>query len=411
MSDVFGSDFFSGNRERLRQLFTGTAPIVITANGLLQKTSDEAYEFHQDSNLWYLTGINDPDVVLVMDKSREYLILPERTTWMDVSEGEIKPDELTRRSGIAEVLKQKEGWRQLSARLKRVQHVATLSANPPYMDVFGMYANPARAALIKRLKEANDNLELLDLRQHLRRMRMIKQPAELEALRRALEETVETLKHVTRPSNLAKYAYDVELEADISHQFRRRGAQGHAFSPVVISGPRACTLHSKADNVLLASDELVVLDVGAKADYYCADITRTITLNGKPSRRQQAVHKAVEQAQDYAYSLIKPGLSLAEYEKAMAHFVGEKLRELGVIKSIDTEQVRKYFPHATSHFLGLDAHDAGDYDHPLEPGVVMTVEPGIYIPEEGIGVRIEDDLLITEDGYEILSKDLPRELQ
>lgn len=410
MSDAFGSDFFARNRERLRQLFTGTAPIVITANGLLQKTSDEAYDFHQDSSFWYLTGIDDPDVVLVIDKGHEYLILPERTTWMNVSEGEITPAELTRRSGISEVLKQKEGWRQLGARLKRVQHVATLSANPPYMDVFGMYANPARAALIKRLKDANGNLELLDLRQHLKRMRMVKQPAELEALRRAIAVTVETLQYVTRPSKLAKYAYDVELEADISHQFRRRGALGQAFSPVVISGPRACVLHNKADNVLLASDELVVLDVGAKVDYYCADITRTITLNGKPSRRQQAVHKAVEQAQDYAYSLLKPGLAMAEYEKNMAHFVGEKLRELGVIKSIDNEQVRKYFPHATSHFLGLDAHDAGDYDHPLEPGAVITVEPGIYIPEEGIGVRIEDDVLITDTGYEILSRDLPREL-
>ena len=158
MSDVFGSDFFGGNRERLRQLFTGTAPIVITANGLLQKVSDEAYEFRQDSNFWYLTGIDEPDIILVMDKGKEYLIVPERGDWIKASEGDISPEELSRRSGIQTILNDKEGWKQLGARVKKVRHVATLSANPPYIDVFGMYANPARAALIKSIKDITGDM-------------------------------------------------------------------------------------------------------------------------------------------------------------------------------------------------------------------------------------------------------------
>lgn len=410
MSDLFGSDFFAGNRERLRQLFTGTAPIVITANGLLQKVSDEPYEFRQDSNFWYLTGVDEPDIVLIMDKGKEYLIVPDRGDWVKAAEGDIRPEDLARRSGIQTILNQKEGWKQLGARVKKVRHIATLSANPPYLDVFGMYSNPARATLIKTLKDMNGELELLDLRQHLMRMRMIKQPMELEALRRAIDITVDTIKHAIRPSLLAKYAFDHEIEAEITYGFRKRGAQGHSFAPVVVGGSRACVLHSSANNTPLASDELVVLDVGARASYYSADIARTISLDGKPSRRQQAIHKAVLQAQDYALSLLKPGLIISEYEDSVAQFVGEKLRELGVIKSIDKQLVRQYFPHATSHFLGIDAHDLGDYDHPLEPGVVMVAEPGIYIPEEGIGVRIEDDVLITENGCEILSQKLPREL-
>ena len=410
MSDLFGSDFFAGNRERLRQLFTGTAPIVITANGLLQKVGDEPYEFRQDASFWYLTGIDEPDITLVMDKGREYLILPERGAWVKASEGDLDASELSRRSGIATVLPEKEGWKQLATRVKKVQHVATLSANPPYLEVFGMYANPARAALIKRLKDMNDGLELLDLRQHLMRMRMVKQPLEIEAVRRAVDITIETLKYVTKPSRLSKYAFDHEIEAEITYGFRKRGAQGHSFAPVVVGGPRACVLHSSANNIPLVSDELVILDVGARASYYSADIARTVSLNGKPSRRQQAVHKAVLQAQEFAISLLKPGTLLAEYENEVAQFVGEKLRELGVIKSIDKQLVRQYFPHATSHFLGIDAHDSGDYNHPLEPGVVMVAEPGIYIPEEGIGVRIEDVILITEDGNEILSNKLPRDI-
>lgn len=406
----FASDFFAGNRERLRQLFTGTAPIVITANGLLQQATSEPYRFRQDGSFWYLTGIDEPDLVLVMDKGKEYLIVPGREPSREAFDGAIQYDELTRRSGIIDILNEKDGWKQLSSRVKKVRHVATLAANPAYIDGLGMYANPARAMLIKRLKEINSELELLDLRQHVSRMRMVKQPLELEALRAAIDVTIDTFKDVTRPSQLAKYAYEYEVEADISRGFRRRGGEGHAFWPIVAGGARACVLHNISNNSPLSSDELLTIDVGASASHYCADITRTVALGERTSRRQQNVHEAVQAAQDYAYSLLKPGVMLREYEAQVEHFVGEKLRELGLIKFIDHDQVRRYFPHSTSHFLGIDVHDSGDYDHPLESGVVITVEPGIYIPEEGIGVRIEDDILITADGCEILSRKLPREL-
>lgn len=404
------SSFFAGNRERLRQLFTGTAPIVITANGLLQQATSEPYRFRQDGSFWYLTGIDEPDIVLVMDKGREYLIVPGREASREAFDGAIQFDELTRRSGVADVRNEKDGWKQLESRVRKVRHVATLAANPPYLEGLGMYSNPARATLINRLKQMNGELELLDLRQHVSRMRMAKQPVELEALQAAIDLTIDTLKDVTRPSNLAKYAYEYEVEADISRGFRRRGGDGHAFWPIVAGGPRACVLHNMNNNAALVSDELLTIDVGAAVNHYCADITRTVALSERISRRQQSVHEAVQAAQDYAYSLLKPGVLVAEYEEHMEQFMGEKLRELGLIKSIDHEQVRRYFPHATSHFLGIDVHDSGDYEHPIEPGVVMTVEPGIYIPEEGIGVRIEDDVLITAEGCEILSKRLPRGL-
>jgi Xaa-Pro aminopeptidase len=411
MSVSFGSDFFADNRERLRQLFTGTAPIVLTASGRLQRASDEPYPFHQDRSFWYLTGVDLPDVVLVMDKGREYLIVPEREAVREAFDGAIDYDDLAKTSGIKEILNEKEGWKQLESRLKRVQHVATLAANPRYMETFGLYANPARATLIRRIKKAKSGVELLDLRPHLSRMRMVKQPLELEALQEAIDVTVDTMKETLRLNRLAKYAYEYEIEAELSRGFRRRGAMGHGFTPIVAGGLRGCTLHHDDNDAPLISDELVVVDVGAAANHYTADITRTLSLNGKPSRRQQQVHEAVCEAQDYAYSMLKPGTSLREYEQAMETFVGEKLRELGLIQSISKEAVRsQFFPHATSHFLGLDAHDAGDYDEPLKAGTVLTVEPGIYIREEAIGVRLEDDVLITEDGVKVLSDRLPREL-
>lgn len=411
MTVEFGSDFFSGNRERLRQLFTGTAPIVVTGNGVLQRAGDEPYPFKQDGSFWYLTGIDIPGVILVMDKGREYLIVPHREAVVETFDGIVDPAELARRSGVKEVLNEKDGWKQLDIRLKKVRHVATLAAAPAYIEYMGMYTNPARRRLIRRIKEVNADVDLLDLRQHLSRMRMVKQPIELAAIQQAIDITNESLKDVMRPAKLAKYAYEYEIEADIMRGIRRRGAEGGSFEPIVASGIRACTMHHILNNAALSSDELVIFDIGASYEHYASDIARTLSIGGKPSRRQQQVHEAVCEAQDYAYSLLKPGVLLREYEKQMEAFVGEKLRELGLIKSITREAVREaFFPHATSHFLGLDAHDAGDYDEPLKPGTVITVEPGIYVRDEAIGVRIEDDVLITEDGCEVLSKKLPRDL-
>ncbi len=409
---MFTSDFFAGNRERLRQLFTGTAPIIITAHGSLQRGSDEAYPFQQDTNFWYLTGINDPDIILVMDKGRDYLIVPTISDVQQIFDGGVDPDELTRISGITTIFQTKEGWKQLESRVKRVQHVATLAPPAAYIDVWGMYTNPARAALAKRLKGINEDLELLDLRSHLARMRMVKQEPELEALRKAIDITIDTLKDVTKPNKLSKYAFEYELEADITQGFRKRGAgglAGHAFTPIVASGKRACTMHNVQNDGPLSSDELIVLDVGADYGQYSADISRTV-ISGEPTRRQRAVHEAVLAVQEYGFSLLKPGVLMQEFEEQIVAYMGEKLRELGLIKTINEESVRAYFPHATSHFLGLNTHDAGDYQRPLEPGVVITVEPGIYIPEEGIGIRIEDDVLITQDGIEILTDRLPRRL-
>lgn len=406
----FSADFFAGNRERLRQLFTGTAPIVLTGAGRLQQATDEGYAFHQDRNFWYLTGIDEPEIVLVMDKGKEYLILPERSDVQNTFDGSFAYEEMARISGIETILTPKEGWKLLGGRLKRAQHVATLAANPKYIEVFGLYSNPARAELIAKMKECNDSLELLDLRMHLARMRMVKQPLEITAIRQAIDVTCASLKDALRPKRLEKYRFEYELEAEVAYGFRKRGAAGHAFAPIVASGERACTLHYLANRALLDANDMVILDVGAEWDHYAADISRTVHPAANPSKRQRQVHETVIAVQDYAFNLQRPGAKVADNERLIEHFMGEKLRELGLIKTIDKDNVRTFFPHATSHYLGADVHDVGDYDRPLEPGVVLTVEPGIYIPEEGIGVRIEDDILITETGYEILSDGLPREL-
>jgi Xaa-Pro aminopeptidase len=409
MESYFTSDFFAANRARLRELFTGTAPIVIGANGLLQRGGDSAYGFAQDASFWYLTGLDEPDLVLVMDRDKEYLIAPTRDANRQAFDGAVEDDDLTRRSGITVIHEEEEGWDQLGGRIKKVKHVATLAPPPAYIEHYGLYANPARAALLGKLRTHNPDLQLLDLATHISRLRMIKQPAELAAIQAAIDVTAASLKDAFRPAKLKKYANEYELEAEIGYGFRKRGAEHHAFAPIVAGGRRACTLHNVANNAPLSADELIVVDVGAEVEHYAADITRTISPS-TPTRRQQTVYAAVLETQAYAMEQLKPGVLMREYEHQIELFLGEKLRELGLIKTIDHENVRRFCPHATSHFLGLNVHDVGDYERPLEAGVVLTVEPGIYIPEESIGIRIEDDVLVTDKGIKNLSRKLPRTL-
>ncbi len=400
MESFFTAQFFEGNRQKLRELFSGTAPIVVTANGLLQRNADNPMKFRQDSNFWYLTGIDTPDAVLVMDKGKEYLILPDLSPVDEVMGAPHDLEALQARSGIPAILNAKDGWKQLETRLKRVKHIATLAAAPTFIGHYGFYSNPARRRLIKRIKKLNAEIELLDLREHLSLARMVKQPAELEAIQKAIDITVATLKQVK--ARLPKYKYEYEIEADILHGFRKRGALGQAFSPIVASGKNTGHLHYEANSDSLTGARHLYLDVGAEVENYAADITRTYFLT-EPNKRERAVYDAVKDVADFVINRLKPGMTIRENEVAVEHLMGEKLRELGLIKSIDKESVRKYYTHACSHYLGLDPHDAGSYDRPLEPGVVLTVEPGIYIRAENLGVRIEDDILITEKGCKVLS--------
>lgn len=410
MESRFTSEFFVGNRRRLRELFTGTAPIVVAANGLLQRGADSTFAFAQDANFWYLTGIDEPDLLLVMDRDKEYLIVPGRSASREAFDGSVDFETLSQRSGIRTIHDDQTGWEQLAGRLKKVKHVATLATPPAYVEQYGMYTNPARAALVARLKAHKAELELLDLSTHLARMRMIKQPAELAAIQAAIAITISAVKEATRPAKLRRYSTEYEIEAILTQGFRRRGATGHAYEPIVAAGSRACTLHYIANSGSLAADELLLLDIGAEVDHYAADITRTLSLTTTPSRRQQQVHAAILEVQRFAFSLLKPGVLLKDYEHQIERYMGEKLRELGLIKTITHETVRTFYPHSTSHFLGLNVHDIGDYERPLQAGIVMTVEPGIYIPAEGIGIRIEDDVLITHDGIKILTEKLSRDL-
>lgn len=400
MTEYFSSDFFARNRRSLAARTQTDIPIIVTANGLVQRGADSAYQFSQDANFWYLTGIDEPDITLVMHAGEEFIIVPSREESRETFDGAIDGPALQSVSGVRKIIDETAGWKHLDELLNKTKKVCMPVAADAYLSHYGMYTNPARARLEERLRQHVGDLQIIDIRAELAKLRMIKQAPELAAIQAAIDITSETLNDVLGAKK--GYAYEYELEAEISRGFRFRGASGHSFEPIVAGGKNACTLHNVSNSDPLQQNDLVVCDVGAEVSHYAADITRTVCF-GKPTERQRAVYQAVQEVQEYGFSLLKPGAMLRVVEDAVAKRMGRELKALGLIKRSDKQTVREFYPHALSHFMGLNVHDTGDYMRPLEPGVVLTCEPGIYIPAEGIGVRIEDDVLITEQGNVVMS--------
>ena len=396
------SSFFTNNRSELLKKSAGFTPIVIGANGLVQRTrDDEVFPFEQDGNFWYLTGISEPDVILVMGESEEYLILPERNDRHKVFSEQIDKDRLKKISGINKIYEYDEGWEKLAVSLKKSKNFSTITPPEEYLDTYDVYTNPASRSLVKKILATNSGLHQKDLSKEIISLRMIKTDEEINCIRKAISYTGEILTRISE--NITQYKNEHDIAADLN-DFYFRNKLNYAFMPIVAAGKNATILHYKSNKDPIGKKTSVLIDTGVKFNNYCSDITRTIIKD--PNARQKAVYQAVADTQAYAMSLLKAGVQMKDYETKVAKFIGSELQKLGLIKEITNESVRKYYPHGTSHSLGIDVHDPADYSLPLKPGMVITVEPGIYIPEENIGVRIEDNVLITKDGIEDLSSSI-----
>lgn len=396
---MFTRKFFTKNRQRL--LVKSQADlVVISANGRLQASADEAYPFRQNSNFWYLTGLMVPDAVLVMTDKSSFIIMPKRPVHADQWEGAINFDALRNLSGVETILPSQAGWSELKLLLTKTRQIHTILPPKPYLPPYSMHTNPATRRMMRKLRELQSGLEFSDLRNVLAELRLVKQASEVAAIKQAITITGEALRVLSHTPIKTEY----EAEALLSYEFRRRGAFGHAFEPIVATGVNAATIHYNSNNARLGPDELLLVDCGAKVGMYGADMTRMMAPQRGPSKRQVEVYKAVLRVKEFAESLIKPGTKARQYEERVIDFIGSQLAGLGLINDKnDKKSIRRFFPQLTSHQLGLDIHDHFSLDITFEPGMIMTVEPGIYIPEENIGVRIEDDTLVTKDGIQNLS--------
>lgn len=387
--------FFSGNRQALLDKLKKGALIVMTGYGEMQRSNDSSIYFEQEANFWYLTGLESPGWWLILDGTHgtEWLVAPEVSDVQQVFDGSLDKDEVSRISGIKTVLAHDEAMRRLRE-LAKHHSIAYTTDQPRHVRDYAVFQlNHAQTDLKKSLERTFQNVQICN--RELAQLRTIKQPGEIAAIQKAVDITVAAFEAMKPVLTTAKHEY--ELEAVLGYEIRRRGGV-HAYDPIVAGGLNACTLHYSRNNAPLQKKSLVLFDVGARYEGYAADISRTYSLSA-PTKRQRAVHDAVRQAQVDCVALLRPGLTFTEYHEYTERIMKRTLESL----KLSADRYREYFPHAMGHGLGIDVHDVLDGYQELQAGMVLTVEPGLYINEEAIGVRIEDDILITENGHRNLS--------
>ena len=397
------SNFFEGNRLAVLNKLGHGALVILTAYGEMQRGNDAAHLFEQEANFWYLTGIEAPDWWLIMDGNSgvSWLVRPDVEEMQQIFDGSLDSKAAGKISSIKHVITRDEALIKLRALTKTHSVVYTADQSKLVREHTHFQLNHAQTELRKLLERTFQKVQ--DCYREIAILRTIKQPEEIAAIEQAIKVTNTALKTVHE--NFQSYKAEYEIEADLTHLIRKVGAAGHAYSPIVAAGQNACTLHYHVNNGKLTKKQLILIDVGARVNGFAADISRTYVY-GQPTKRQKEVHSAVREAQKACINLLKPGLRFDEYQTSVEAIMTSAVEKIGFAAA----DLHTYFPHAISHGLGVDVHDTLAGYETLETGMVITVEPGLYIPEEGIGVRIEDDILITETGHRNLSARLSTDL-
>lgn len=413
-------DLFRRNRQKLIEQLDKDSVAVVHSHDQMVRTGDQYYPFRQNPDLFYLTGIEQEMSVLLVCPGRKekmeqaMLFLRKPDPALETWEGKkLSKQEAEEISGIASIY-----WLDEfpSVSRKVILSCSNIFCNLPEDEKFKPEYPRRDERMMVQLQKDYPAHEFRRLAPVMAALRPIKEPEELDLIRQAIEITragFERLLPFIRPGLL-----EYEVEAELSHVFIRRGAEGHAYPPIIASGPNACALHYIRNDQVCRSGDLLLMDFGAEYANYAADCTRTVPVNGRFSKRQRELYDACLRVFRGAKSLIKPGITINRINKEVAGLWETEHVKLGLyskaeLKKQDSKDplYRKYFPHGTAHFLGLDVHDAGSKETKLKPGMVLTCEPGIYIPEEGIGIRLENDLLIEEDGNTDLMDKFPIEAE
>jgi len=376
----------------------------------------QAYVFAQENNFYYLTGHNEEGaglIILPADKTeasgkwsgpREILFLPaknpDKEKWNGprMSPSDPGVEELTGFSSVEPFEKMRAEVEKLAKVYPRVYTI------PPYEKENGGY--PHEKQVVGWLEQAAPQAKLEDVRGKIETMRLIKSPGEIAFLKKAIDLSLDA--HLAAMKMMRPGLYEYQIAAKMVEVHAMGGSEAEGYAPIVGSGLNSTILHYDKLSRKIADGDIVLMDVAAQYSGYSADITRTIPANGKYTLRQREIYDIVLGAQNAALAAMKPGASLCrDREKSLYKISYDYINSHG--RDLHGKRLGQYYIHGLGHDIGLDVHDAGDNCAPLRPGQVVTVEPGVYIPEEELGVRIEDDVLITNDGHELLSKRLPRD--
>lgn len=416
------TQLFVNNRKNLLKELKENSVVVVNANDIMPTNADGTMRFRQNSDLFYLTGVDQEESMLVLcpdfpdEKYREVLFLRETSEEIALWEGhKLTKEEAREATGIQTVLWRSDFKKTFHTMMVmgKVEHVY-LNTNDHYRAEVAIDSRDQRFINWCQQKYPLHKYERLAPLMH--RLRSVKSKLEIELMQKACDITEAAFRRVLRFVKPGVKEY--EIEAEYTHEFIRSGSRGFAYEPIIASGANSCVLHYIVNDQVCKDGDVLLLDVGAEYANYNADLTRTIPVNGRFTKRQREVYDAVLRVQKAAMKMLKPGVVYYDYHKEIqkiteAELVKLKLLDKQDIKKQNPDQplFRKYFAHGTSHMLGLDVHDVGNMYDKMVAGMVWTVEPGIYIKEEGIGVRIENNVVITKTGIVDLMKNIPAEAE
>ncbi|MCX7767596.1 MAG: aminopeptidase P N-terminal domain-containing protein [Flavobacteriales bacterium] len=409
-------ELFRDGRERLRRRLPEKAIAILVSADEMPRSADQTYPYRPNPDLFRLCGIDQEETILVICPEahqihhREILFIRESNPEIAIWEGhKLTKEEARAISGIDTVYWTSE-FEQVCHELIIRSEFIFLALNENIRARTQVPGAEQRFAW--RIREKYPLHQYGRLGPIMDEIRAIKHPAEVDVIRKACQITGQAFERVLRFVRPGVREY--EVEAEIIHEFIRLGAQGHAYQPIIASGPNACVLHYNANSAVCEDGHLLLLDFGAEYAHYASDLSRTIPVNGRFTPRQKAVYEAVMRVMNHAKSLLRPGTLYSEYEKEVGACMTEELIGLGLLQKEEVARqdpqkplYKKYFMHGTSHFLGLDVHDSGNRDFPMAAGMIFTCEPGIYIPEEGLGIRLENDILLTDHGPVDLMAHIP----
>lgn len=414
------SALFSANRKKFAEQMNENTLAVFNSNDIYPISADSTIPFQQHRDIFYLSGVDQEESILVLfpgasnPAHKEILFLRETNEHIAVWEGaKLNKDQAFETAGIKTVywLQQFDSiFKQLMAEAEGIY----LNTNEHLRADVTVQTREDR--FIQRVKQDYPAHQVHKSAPILHKIRSLKETTELALMQTACDITekgVRRLLGFIRPG-----VWEYEIEAELAHEFLRNRSKGFAYTPIIASGKNACVLHYIDNHAQCADGELILLDVGAEYANYASDLTRCIPVNGRFSERQKQVYNAVLRVKNAAQKLLVPGTMMAEYHKEVGHYMESELIGLGLIDSTDVKNqdpnwpaYKKYFMHGTSHFLGLDTHDVGLWHEPIQANMVFTCEPGIYIPKEGLGIRIEDDLVVQASGEPFnLMRNIPIEI-
>ena len=413
------SNFYSNNRANFIDSISRGGIAVFNSNDIYPISADSTMPFEQHRDIFYLTGIDQEETILLLfpdaknTNHREILFVKKTNNHIKVWEGEkLSKKKAISISGIKTVL-WTDDFKKLFKKLLKEAKAIYINTNEHYRANIETQTREDRFIKWTKLNFPNHPLKKSNF--ILQNLRSIKHDEEIYQIKKAIDISEKGFRRVL--SFVKPGVWEYEIEAEFSFIFIKNCSKGFAYSPIIASGYNNNTLHYTHNNSKCQSGDLILMDVGAEYGNYSSDITRTIPVSGRFNSRQRAVYDVVLKILEESMQLLTPGTLIKEYNMEVGKLVTSALIDLGLLDKNDSmltdlknPAYKKYFMHGTSHHLGLDTHDYGLIEEPIQPNMVLTVEPGIYIPEEGFGIRIEDDVVVQKKGIPFnLSKNIPKD--